>query len=90
MGEPEDVAPIVGYLLSDEGRHVNGQIYTSVGKRLSVWSQPTEVRTMNAPGERWTIAEIAEMLPDNIGTEPHPFIEDLERRMAEAAEKGDG
>ncbi len=91
MGEAEDIAPMAAYLLSDPGRHVNGQIYTVVGKRISVWSQPEEVRTMMAPGDRWTAAEIAEALPDGVGTEQHPFIADLERRMAEmAAEKEQG
>ncbi len=89
MGEPEDIAPMAAYLLSDAGREVNGQIYTSVGKRLSVWSQPEEVRTMEAPGDRWTVEQIAEMLPEGIGTETHPFIADLERRMAEAAAAAD-
>lgn len=85
MGEPEDIAPMAAYLLSDAGRDVNGQIYTSVGTRLAVWTQPYEIRSMEAPGDRWTIEQIAEMLPDGIGTEQHPFIADLERRMAEAA-----
>lgn len=85
MGEPEDIAPMAAYLLSDAGREVNGQIYTSVGKRLAVWTQPHEIRSMEAPGDRWTVEQIAEMLPDGIGTETHPFIADLERRMAEAA-----
>ena len=28
MGEPEDVAPMVVYLLSDASKHVTGQVYT--------------------------------------------------------------
>src|ERR1035437_2227770 len=31
MGDPEDVAPLVVYLLSDKAKHVTGQVYTSVG-----------------------------------------------------------
>lgn len=85
-GEPEDVAPMAIYLMSDAGRHVNAQIYTVVGKRISVWNQPMEVRTMTAIGDRWTCDEIAEALPGNIGQEPNPFIADLERRMAEMAQ----
>jgi len=85
IGEPEDVAPMVVYLLSDAGRDVNGQVYTVVGRRIAVWNQPVEVRSMEAPGERWSPAEIAEMLPAEIGQEPNPMIADLERRMAEMA-----
>ena len=84
-GEPEDVAPMAVYLLSDAGRHVNAQIYTVVGSRISVWNQPMEVRTMMAEGDRWTCAQIAEALPGGVGQEPNPFIADLERRMAEMA-----
>ena len=86
-GEPEDIAPMAIYLLSDAGRDVNAQIYTVVGKRISVWNQPQEVRTMLADGDRWTPAEIAAALPDGVGQEPNPFILDLERRMAEMAEQ---
>lgn len=87
-GEPEDIAPMVCYLLSDAGRAVNGQIYTVVGRRVSVWSQPGEIRSMWAPGDRWTPEEIAERLPNSVKSEPHPFILDLERRMAEMKQQG--
>ena len=89
-GEPQDIAPMVIYLLSDAGRHVNAQIYTVVGRRISVWNQPAEVRTMMADGDRWSPQEIADLLPGSVGQEPNPFIADLERRMAETAENENG
>ena len=85
-GEPEAVAPMAVYLLSDGGRDVNAQIYTVVGNRISVWNQPAEVRSMWSAGDRWTPAEIAEQLPRTIGQEPNPMIADLQRRMAEMAD----
>jgi len=88
-GEPEDIAPMAIYLLSDAGRDVNAQIYTVVGGRISVWNQPMEVRTMMAGDDGWTPESIAERF-DEVGQEPNPFIADLERRRAEmAAEKGE-
>ncbi len=84
-GEPEDIAPMAIYLMSDAGRDVNAQIYTVVGRRISVWNQPIEVRTMWAGGDRWSPADIAATLPGTIGQEPNPFIADLERRMSEMA-----
>jgi NAD(P)-dependent dehydrogenase (short-subunit alcohol dehydrogenase family) len=72
-GEPEDVAPIVVYLLGDDARNVTGQIYTAVGGRLAVWNQPAEVRSMQKNG-RWTPQEIAQRLPGEIGTEEMPFL----------------
>jgi NAD(P)-dependent dehydrogenase (short-subunit alcohol dehydrogenase family) len=94
MGEPEDIPPMVMYLLSDEGRSVSGQVYTCVGPRISVWNQPLEVRSMFAPGGgRWTPEQIAEALPRTIKQEEHPFLAEMERRMKElearkAAEAG--
>ena len=84
-GEPEAVAPMAVYLLSDAGRDVNAQIYSVVGSRISVWNQPEEVRSMWSAGDQWTPQEIAEHLPRTIGQEPNPMIADLERRMAEMA-----
>jgi NAD(P)-dependent dehydrogenase (short-subunit alcohol dehydrogenase family) len=65
MGMPEDI----------------GQVYTCVGSRISVWNQPLEVRSMFAPGERWTPEQIAEALPRTIKQEEHPFLAEMERRM---------
>src|SRR5262249_22184979 len=62
MGEPEDVAPMVCYLLSERARDVTGQIYTVNGGRIAVWNQPAEVREMRKDG-RWTVAEIAKRFP---------------------------
>lgn len=84
-GAPEDVAPMVIYLLSDAGRHINAQVYTVVGRRIAVWNQPMEVRSMTAESDRWTPEQIAATLPNSVGQEPNPFIADLERRMTEMA-----
>src|SRR5262249_34095175 len=46
MGEPEDVAPMVVFLLADAARHVTGQVYTANGGTIAVWNQPAEVRAM--------------------------------------------
>jgi NAD(P)-dependent dehydrogenase (short-subunit alcohol dehydrogenase family) len=87
-GEPEDVAPMVVYLLSDKAKHVTGQIYTAVGSKIAVWNQPAEVRAMFIKG-RWTPQEIAERLDANIGQERMWLIDKLEeyRRAAESGEK---
>ncbi len=87
MGEPEDIAPMVMYLLSDAGREVTGQVYTCVGRRVSVWNQPTEVRSIYAPGDRWSMPELAEAVSRTLKWEEHPFIADMERRLKEIADK---
>ena len=83
MGRPEDVAPMVAYLLSDKAQEVTGQIYTANGGTIAVWDQPHEVREMRKDG-RWTLEEI-EARFDEVGVEPMPLIAMIEERRAAAA-----
>ena len=87
MGDAEDVAPMVVYLLSDRAKHVTGQVYTVVGSKIAVWNQPAEVRAMWADG-RWTPEQIAQRLDDNVGQERMGLIERLEQ-MRQAAASGE-
>jgi NAD(P)-dependent dehydrogenase (short-subunit alcohol dehydrogenase family) len=86
MGEPEDVAPLVTFLLSDRARHVTGQIYHINGGEIGVYNQPTIVRHM-WKDRAWTADEIAAKLDGLIGQEPMPIIERLEAMARAAAEK---
>jgi len=87
MGDPEDVAPMVVYLLSDQARHVTGQVYTVAGSKIAVWNQPAEVRAMWADG-RWTPEQIAARLDSTVGQEPMGLIDRLEH-MRQAAASGE-
>lgn len=82
MGEPEDVAPMVGFLLSDRSQDVTGQIYTANGGKIAVWNQPVEVREMRKDGQ-WTIDEIAERFSE-VGQEELGLIKMLAEREAAA------
>jgi len=85
MGEPEDVAPMVCYLISDAARDVTGQIYTVNGGRIAVWNQPVEVREVRKDG-RWSVDEITARF-DEVGQEPMPILERL-REMEASAKSG--
>jgi NAD(P)-dependent dehydrogenase (short-subunit alcohol dehydrogenase family) len=87
-GEPEDVAPMVVYLLSDEAKDVTGQTYTVVGGKVALWSQPREIRSVVKEG-RWTPAELAEKLPGAVGVDRMPMFEYIEmmQKKAEAAKQ---
>ncbi|TMM15919.1 MAG: SDR family oxidoreductase [Actinobacteria bacterium] len=87
IGEPEDVAPLVVYLLSDQARHVTGQVYTAVGGKIAVWNQPTEVRAMYKDG-RWTPQEIEARLDSTVGQERMALLDRLEA-MRQPAAAGD-
>jgi len=87
MGEPEDVAPLVSFLLGEKARHITGQTYSINGGRIAVWNQPAEIRDMVKDG-RWTVDEIVKQLDDAIGQEPMPILMRLEA-MAKAAASGE-
>ncbi len=52
-------APLVGYLCSDAGTHVTGQIFTVMNDAIHVMSQPRPVRTAYST-DGWTAETIAE------------------------------
>ncbi|WP_079085977.1 SDR family NAD(P)-dependent oxidoreductase [Streptomyces silvensis] len=85
IGEPEDVAALVVYLLSDRARQerITGQVYTVAGPKIAVWAQPRELRAGYAEGG-WTPRRIADFLPGTVGTDPMPMLGRLEE-MARAA-----
>ena len=87
IGDAEDVAPMVVFLLSDKARQITGQVYTVSGGKIAVWNQPVETRAMFKDG-RWTPEEIEARLPGSIGVERMGLIERLEA-MRQAAAKGD-
>ena len=83
-GDPEDVAPMVVYLLSDAARDITGQTYTVVGGRVALWSQPREIREMTKDG-RWTVEELAERLPGEVGVDRMPMFDYIEMMQKKAA-----
>ncbi|MET9416020.1 SDR family NAD(P)-dependent oxidoreductase [Streptomyces klenkii] len=85
IGDPEDVAAFVVYLLGEQARDegITGQVYTVAGPKIAVWAQPRELRAVCADGP-WTPDRIADLLPRTIGTDPMPMLAHLET-MAEAA-----
>jgi NAD(P)-dependent dehydrogenase (short-subunit alcohol dehydrogenase family) len=85
MGEPEDVAPMVAWLVGPDAREVTGQIYTVNGGHIAVWDQPHEVRAMDKEG-RWTVEEITARF-DEVGQEKMAMIDRLDA-MAQAAASG--
>lgn len=83
-GDAEDVAPMVAYLCSDQAKEVTGQVYTVVGGRISIWSQPREIRTMVKDG-RWTPEEIAGRFGE-VGTDRLEMLEWIDRNNARKAQ----
>ncbi|MFE9766148.1 SDR family NAD(P)-dependent oxidoreductase [Streptomyces sp. NPDC005808] len=89
IGEPEDVAALVVYLLSERARQarITGQVYTVAGPKIAVWAQPRELRAAYAE-RAWTPERIADLLPGTVGVDPMPLLEQVEAMARAAAEKG--
>lgn len=60
---PDDVAPIVVYLASDDAANVNGQFFLCAGGSISLLSQPRAVKTIFKPDAGWTLDELEEIVP---------------------------
>ena len=86
-GEPEDVARLVVFLLSDAAKEITGQTYTAVGGRIALWSQPREIRSMVKDGG-WSVEEIAENLMSKIGIDEMPMF-GIVREMTKARKKAE-
>jgi multifunctional beta-oxidation protein len=66
--DPEDVAPMVGWLASDASAGVTGQVFHCVGNRVSLMGHPEVVRSIYKDG-RWTLEELAAVFPETLGTD---------------------
>jgi NAD(P)-dependent dehydrogenase (short-subunit alcohol dehydrogenase family) len=64
--DPEDVAPMVAWLSSEQASGVTGMIFHTVGNRVSVMSHPLPHRSVHKDG-RWTVEELAAVFPETIG-----------------------
>jgi NAD(P)-dependent dehydrogenase (short-subunit alcohol dehydrogenase family) len=65
MREPEYVAPMVGYLASDDAWNINGQIFHVAGGTVGIAHHPTPMRTLWKP-EMWTLDELATLVPGQL------------------------
>jgi NAD(P)-dependent dehydrogenase (short-subunit alcohol dehydrogenase family) len=59
---PEDIAPLVVYLASDEAANVNGRVFLVQTGRVSLYSEPAEEKTVTS-GVSWSIDEMFRVMP---------------------------
>jgi len=61
--KPEDVAPMVVFLASDDAANVNGQFFLCAGGSISLLSQPRAIKTIFKSDAAWTLDELDETVP---------------------------
>ncbi len=77
--DPDDVAPMVCYLATDQAWNVNGQLFLVYGGTVAVLQHPVPWRSLFKPGA-WSLDELDQMVPRILeGTRnPAPPPDDLE------------
>jgi NAD(P)-dependent dehydrogenase (short-subunit alcohol dehydrogenase family) len=61
--DPDDVAPMVTYLASEDARDVNGQMFLCYGRAIALVSQPRPERTLFKSTGYWTLDELDAQAP---------------------------
>ena len=67
MGEttPEDNAPLLVYLASDEAANINGCTFWVFGNKIHLYSDPIPLKTLYKVG-RWTVDELRDIMPKSL------------------------
>jgi len=73
--KPEDVAPLVVWLASEEAGNVNGRTFHVQTGRISLYTEPVEERSVTKSGS-WTTDDVFKLLPDMTSD----FVKSTERR----------
>ncbi|MDP6666379.1 MAG: SDR family oxidoreductase [Dehalococcoidia bacterium] len=64
--DPEQVAPMIAWLASDQASDVTGRIFHCVGNRVSLMNSPGHGRSIHKDG-RWRVEELAAIFQETIG-----------------------
>ncbi|MCK4722966.1 MAG: SDR family oxidoreductase, partial [Dehalococcoidia bacterium] len=60
---PDDVAPLINYLASDEAANINGKVFNVGGPMINLYSEPEISKTLVKYGGRWTLDELRQQIP---------------------------
>jgi 3-oxoacyl-[acyl-carrier protein] reductase len=60
---PEDLAPFVAYLSTEEAANISGSIFFLGGNSINMYGELTMAKTLFKYGNRWTVDELKEQVP---------------------------
>jgi len=60
---PENIAPMIVYLATDEASDINGQIFRIDGNRIGIISEQREINPISKPEGLWTMEELSDLVP---------------------------
>jgi NAD(P)-dependent dehydrogenase (short-subunit alcohol dehydrogenase family) len=62
---PEQIAPLVAFLVADSAKDVNGQVFAVRGTEITLFALPKPQRSLHRAGG-WDVASLAEILPETL------------------------
>ncbi len=60
---PDDIAPFINYLASDEAAGINGRVFNVGGPMINLYAEPGIAKTLVKYGGRWTLDELKQQVP---------------------------
>jgi NAD(P)-dependent dehydrogenase (short-subunit alcohol dehydrogenase family) len=65
---PDDIAPMVAYLASEEAWYITSKVFHCTGGTIALFNEAEPVRTIFKPnGATWTVDEIVTLFPQTLG-----------------------
>jgi NAD(P)-dependent dehydrogenase (short-subunit alcohol dehydrogenase family) len=88
--DPDNVAPLVAYLASDEAAHVTGHVFGSFGYQYALMSQPKIIKAIRSE-RTLSVDELAEFIPKAFGGDfEHLTLEYLDPDFDKLADASGG
>jgi 3-oxoacyl-[acyl-carrier protein] reductase len=70
---PENVAPLVGYLASEQAGHISGEVFTVWGNEVEVLQRPTRGQQFHSSnGGKWALDDMHSQLSDYFNADHMP------------------